>query len=508
MECTIRLLDEVNCVIVGLHSEAVEYLWDVMGRFAPNYYHQPKYKLGVWDGKIRYFHRTGRTFVHLLDEVIPILTELKCQIKIEDLRAELPTPPTPINEDFFSNVYDPRSDGPWKVRDYQIELVNTLLDAGNGVGVAGTGAGKTSMTAAIALSYELAHNLRSIIIVPDKNLTAQTIQGYKDFGLDVGEYSGSKKDLDHSHIVSTWQSLKNNPHILHQFQVVIVDECHGLRGNVLTDLLTKHGANILFRFGVTGTIPKDETDALAIKVAVGPVRYTIPAHELIEQGVLSNLHIDIIQHKQDVHVLYDQYIEECDEIGETPLTYAQFKKQCFPDWASERNFIQSDDARLKWIASYVHERSAEEKGNTLILVNGINFGKKLAKNIPDAIFLYGQDEMDVRQRAYKMFATSNHIVVVATAKIASTGLDINRIFHLMYVDMGRSFIRTIQSIGRGLRKGHDKDFVHVTDICTDTKYSAGQLRDRISFYKEAKYPHTRKAITITPINSVLSHVDF
>ena len=53
---------------------------------------------------------------------------------------------------------------------------------------------------------------------------------------------------------------------------------------------------------------------------------------------------------------------------------------------------------------------------------------------------------------------------------------------------------TIQSIGRGLRKSHDKDFVNIFDICTTNKYSAKHLTERKKYYKAAGYKFTIKKL--------------
>lgn len=491
--CTIKILDEVNCVFVGLHPDHVGYFYEEYAVFAPNYFFNPKYKLGSWDGKIRYFHKTGKTYVNLLEEVIPQVIGLGYKVKISDARQSASIVPAHVDKDFFGNrgVWDVERDRPWEMRPYQVDIVNVLLDSGGGVGIAGTGAGKTSICAALALSYE-AEGLKSIIIVPDKNLTEQTRDEYVFFGVDVGEYSGERKDLQHKHIVSTWQSLKNNPKIIQSFDVIIVDECHGLKGNVLTKLLNEYGKDIPYRFGVTGTLPKEPTDALAVKVAVGPVQYTIPAHELIEQGYLAKLHIDIMQHEINFKEQYKQYLEEVAD--EKPATYTQFKDSYFPDWSAEKTFLQQEKKRLEWISQYIELKRDTGKGNVLCLVNSVQFGKKLAEMIEGATFVYGQDRMKARKEVYNLFKENDNLVVIATVHIASTGLDIKRIFNLMFIDVGKSFIRTIQTIGRGLRKAHDKDSVHVTDICSDLKYSKRHLRERIKFYKEAKYPYKKRVV--------------
>ena len=494
-KCKLILLDEINCIFVNLHPDHVVYFYEMYGIFTDNYYFNPKFQLGSWDGKIRYFHKTGKTFIHLLNEIIPRVSNLGYKIEVDDQRKAIPIIPTPITKDFFSHVNDPETGEPWEIRDYQVEMVNALMENAGGIGIAGTGAGKTSMCAALALSYERAAGYRSIIIVPDTTLTDQTRDEYIFFGLDVGEYSGSAKDLDHTHVVSTWQTLKNNPIVIQQFNMVIVDECQGLRGPVLNDLLVEHGKNIPFRFGCTGTLPEGETDAMAVKVAVGEVQYIIPAHELIEMGYLANLEIDILQMEVNLTEQYDQFLKDTKDEPDIPhLTYKQFKDSYFPDFTSEKAFLHTEKARLKWISAYITSKSLLDKGNVLCLVNGVPFGKKLAKEIPGAVFLHGKDEKEIRKEIYRSFKDNDNLVVIATVNIAGTGLNIKRIFNLVLVDLGKSFIRVIQAIGRGLRKAHDKDFVHVSDVCSDLKYSKRHLAKRIKYYKDAKYSYNKRKI--------------
>jgi superfamily II DNA or RNA helicase len=490
----------VNCVFIGLHPDHIGYFYEVYGIHPPNHFFNPKFKLGSWDGKIRYFHKTGKTFVNLLPDIIPKVIGLGYNIRVDDLRKSASVTIDPIEADFFAKrgVLDD-NDEPWKMRDYQLDMVNALTKNGGGVGIAGTGGGKTSMCAAIALLYEEAAGFRSIIIVPDKNLTDQTRTEYEYFTLDVGEYSGDNKDLNHQHIVSTWQALKNNPKIIQSFDVVIVDEAQGLRGAVLTKLMNEYGCDIPYRFGVTGTLPKDATDAMSVKIAVGIEQYHIPAHILIEQGHLAKLNIDIMEMNVDLKSQYDDYVKEFDEhpqnhLDEKKMTYRKFKDSYFPDWPAEKSYLQSNAARLDWIVQYIDIKRHVGKGNTLCLVNGVNVGKKLAKMVPDSVFLHGTDKMKVRKEIYETFKTNDNLVVFATVNIASTGLNIKRIFNLMFIDVGRSFIRTIQTIGRGLRTAHDKDAVHVTDICADLKYSRKHVRERIKYYKEAKYPHKKISV--------------
>ena len=60
----------------------------------------------------------------------------------------------------------------------------------------------------------------------------------------------------------------------------------------------------------------------------------------------------------------------------------------------------------------------------------------------------------------------------------------------MLVEPGKSFVRVIQSIGRGIRKAKDKDNVRIWDITSSAKFSKRHLTERKKFYKDAKYPFT------------------
>jgi superfamily II DNA or RNA helicase len=498
MKVTVRILDEVFMAVIGLKSEHIEMFYDMYGLYAPNYFFNPKFKLGRWDGKIRFFQRTaknsnsGKTYLYLAEEILPKISKLGYKIRLEDNRkTEVPLPEK-INENIFSDILHLDTQQPIILKPHQVDAVNSLIEAGHGVVVASTGSGKTLMTSALVKAYDK-YNIRSLTIVPNQDLIKQTKNEYINCKLDTGEYSGAYKTIEHKHVVSTWQALKNNPSLVAHFQMVIVDECHGLKGNVLGQILTNHAANIPLRFGFTGTMPKEKTDELAVKVAVGPVRYSVNADHLINQGVLANLQIDILQLEENLEKDYRQFLDEC--VGD-PISYEEFKEQYFPDFSAEKSYLQKQDKRIRWIANMIEERRDNKKGNTLCLVDSISFGRKLAKYINNSVFINGQDVKDTKQRqyVYDLFKDNDNLVVIATVHIAGTGLNIRRIFNLILIDVGKSFIRVIQAVGRGLRKAEDKDFVNIIDVSSDMKYSKRHTTERIKYYKEANYPYKKHKI--------------
>lgn len=495
MECKVRILDEVSCLVHGLKPEHHDFFYKKYGIPTANYFFNPRFKLGQWDGKIRYYHTTGKTFVYLLDEILPIIAKFGYKIKLSDERTTVVASASLIDDKIFEHIKHLDTGEPTILREHQVLGVNALLQAGSGICLAGTGAGKTLMCAALVQAYSI-HGLKSLTIVPDGGLIRQTKADYINCGLDTGEYSGTTKTLDHQHIVSTWQALKNNPKLVGLFQVVIVDECHGLRGNVLQKIVTDNCAAIPYRFGFTGTLPKDPSETMAVKIAVGPVRYEMPAADLIDKGLLAKLNINVIQLEEDLQFEYQEYLKEQPLQFGKPPTYSQFKDSYFPDFMSEKSYLHRKDERLEWIAMMLLTKQSQTKGNVLCLVDSITLGRQLADMIPGSYFVNGQDMKSQKKRTeiYELFKTRDDLMVFATVHIAGTGLSINRIFNLVFVDIGKSFTRVVQAIGRGLRLGHDKSSVEVTDVCSDLKYAKRHLATRVAYYKEQRYPFKKHKI--------------
>lgn len=486
----VRILDEASMVVVGLRDEHVTYFYEKYGVYAPNYYFNPKFKLGQWDGKIRYFHKTAKTFLYLIDDILPRIVDLGYKIHIDDLRKATVVTPEFVKADIFQHILHMETGEPIVLRRDQLDGINVLIEHGYGICVAGTGAGKTFMCAALVKAYgDL--GIKTLTIVPDQGLIAQTKANYIHCQLDTGEYSGLKKTLDHQHVVSTWQALQNNPKVVQLFDMVIVDECHGLKGNVLSKIVTDHAGKMPYRFGFTGTLPKEPSDQMAVHVAVGPQRFEMRARQLIDEGVLAKLHIDIIQLEEDLKDEWEKYCKE-EAIGKPP-TYTQFKDGYFPDYASEKSYLHHHDDRIEWIAHMIEAKRDMRKGNVLCLVDSIAFGRQLAAHIDNAIFVNGKDIKTAKERkkVYDMFQDQDDLVVIATVHIAGTGLNIRRIFNLMMIDIGKSFIRVIQAIGRGLRKAEDKDSVNVTDVCSDLKYGKRHCKQRTNYYDEQQYPYKK-----------------
>jgi superfamily II DNA or RNA helicase len=222
---------------------------------------------------------------------------------------------------------------------------------------------------------------------------------------------------------------------------------------------------IPIRWGLTGTVPKEDFNRIALTVSLGPVISHLSAAELQDKGVLAQCHVNIIQ-------LVD---------------HVEFK-----DYQKELKFLLENKERLETMAKVISEIA--KTGNTLVLVDRVAPGKALVTQLDGSVFVSGSTKASDRQTEYDDVATSDDKIIIATYGVAAVGINIPRIFNLVLIEPGKSFVRVIQSIGRGIRKAEDKDFVNIWDITSSCKFAKRHLSKRKAFYKDARYPFTQEKL--------------
>lgn len=479
---TIIIRDEVNIKIEGLELDARRALVNAFKYDVPGARYLPAVRLGRWDGKVSYFQLGGSTYVNLLPEIIPILEKFNYNIELDDQREYSTTFEfNQVTEKTFSHIMwgkgHPMEGQPMELRDYQVEIINNFLETPQCIQEIATGAGKTVITA--ALSNAVALYGRTIIIVPNKSLVTQTEKDYINMEQDVGVFFGDRKEFGRQHTICTWQSLnvllKNTKNsvgditiqeFLEDVVCVIVDEVHMAKADALKTLLTGVMSRIPLRWGLTGTIPKEPFEFQALKCSLGPVINQLSASELQDRGVLAQCHVNVVQ-------LVD---------------HAEFT-----NYQSELKFLLEDPDRLKTIAQLIAQVNAT--GNTLVLVDRVAAGHALVDLLGDrAVFVSGATKAKARQDEYDEVATSTGKIIIATYGIAAVGINLPRIFNLVLVEPGKSFVRVIQSIGRGIRKAEDKDHVQIWDVTSTCKFAKRHLTKRKQFYKDAAYPFTQEKL--------------
>jgi superfamily II DNA or RNA helicase len=477
--CKLIIEDEVNIKFEGLDVDVRRKLTNALKFEIPYAKHMPQYKLGRWDGKVAFFGIGGTGYVNHLDVIADILQKNNVQIAdIEDRRHPIDLKFNPVTDRYWAD-----QDVRWPkghpaegelimLRDYQVEAINNFLNNPQSLQQIATGAGKTITTA--TLSHLSEAYGRSLVIVPNKSLVTQTEEDYRNCGLDVGVYFGDRKELGKTHTICTWQSLNilDKKHkdgsavlslaeFLDGVSTIIIDEVHQAKAEVLKNLLTRNLRNAPIRWGLTGTIPKERFEFESLHASIGPVIGQITAKELQDKGVLAQCHVNVVQ-------LIDIVAHR--------------------DYQSELKYLVTDEARIEYIGKLLN--TVRQSGNTLILVDRISAGEKLQELIPGSVFIKGDVKLKDRKSAYDDINEGTNHVVIATYGVAAVGINIPRIFNLVLIEPGKSFVRVIQSIGRGVRKAKDKDFVQIWDITSTCKFAKRHLTERKKFYKEAQYPFT------------------
>jgi superfamily II DNA or RNA helicase len=205
---------------------------------------------------------------------------------------------------------------------------------------------------------------------------------------------------------------------------------------------------------------------MSLFCSIGDVIGRLSAKSLQDEGHLADCHVNIVQlvdHKE------------------------------FPDYQKELKYLVENSDRLDVIIELL--KRIKTDGNTLVLVDRVTTGKELSTKLgTDAVFVSGQTKSKSRKEEYDQIATSENKIIIATYGVAAVGINIPRLFNIVLLEPGKSFVRVIQSIGRGLRKAHDKNHVEIYDLTSTCKFSKRHLTKRIAYYKEAGYPYSKEKI--------------
>ena len=372
--CVLHVKDEVNVKIEGLDLDTRRKLNKKFKFEIPGARFMPSVRLGRWDGKIAFFQLGGDTHINLLPEILPILQSDGYNVNLNDARDyQVDYNLTSVDQDSYSNkvwpAEHPTAGEPIILRDYQVDVINNFIENSQCLQEVATGAGKTLVTA--VLSHKCEEYGRTIVIVPNKSLVTQTEDDYINLGLDVGVFYGDRKEFGCKHTICTWQSLnillKNTKNqkapitiqeFLEDVVCVIVDEVHQAKADALKSLLTGVMSRIPMRWGLTGTIPKEDFERVSILCSLGPVVNRVLAKELQDKGVLANCEVKVLQ-------LID-LVE-------------------YNNYQSELKYLLLQEDRLDYIAGLISQ--IKDSGNTLVLVNRINAGKELQKRVSGSVFV-------------------------------------------------------------------------------------------------------------------------
>ena len=365
-----------------------------------------------------------------------------------------------------------------KARDYQYKGIYEALRKKRKLIVSPTGSGKSFMIYSI-VRFLQETGQKILIVVPTTSLVEQMYKDFFSYGWDVEDhchkvYAGHEKVSPKPVTITTWQSIyKQKRQYFECFSAVIGDEAHLFKAKSLTDILTKlHHAK--YRIGFTGTLDGSKTNKLVLEGLFGPHEKITNTNELIKQGHLSRLKIKIISLRHR-HVNFDSYHDEIDYLVSHPR---------------RNNFIKN--------------LALDLGGNSLVLFNYVErHGEPLfdlinssVKNGRKVFFVHGGVDVKDREEIRAITEQESNAIIIASYGTFSTGINIKNLHNIIFASPSKSRVRNLQSIGRVLRKGENKNTAVLYDIADDTSkdsnnpnYTLRHLFERVKIYNQENFDY-------------------
>ena len=453
--------------------------------FVPGYQFVPAFRNRVWDGKIRLFNlQVSTLYLGLLDYV-----ENFCETRgyTYEYENNLDT------EDDFS-LYRAKKfieelkiharGEPIEVREHQLSAFVHAMQKRRTLLLSPTASGKSLIIYLLFRQLWQYQNLKGLIIVPTTSLVEQLFSDFGDYNNGSMEehihriYQGKEKTTDKPLTISTWQSLYKMPkEYFEQFDYVVGDEAHNFKAQSLTSILT-NCINAKYRIGLTGTLDGTKTHKLVLEGLFGPVKKVISTKELIDKDQLATFEIKclVLKHTD----------EECLMIKDK--TYAE-----------EIQYLISHETRNKFIKNLTVSLGK----NTLVLYQMVDkHGKILYDMIKDTekignrkvFFVHGGTDTSDREEIRRIMEIEQDAIIVASFGTFSTGINIRNLHNIIFAMPTKSSIRTLQSIGRGLRQNEGKEIATLYDISDDLRYkkhmnyTLKHFVERTKIYNEEKFP--------------------
>lgn len=364
-------------------------------------------------------------------------------------------------------------------RYFQEDSVKEAIQRGMGTILLATGAGKSFATALLIENYIRLINkkdFKCLVVVPGLSLVDQLQKDFDEYkvSFDYSGWTGSNELQDTSIVITNLENLGNrfleNPWIL-KVDMVIGDEAHRyvqsapkskdkkkskeytLPYTILQKIKTPH------KFGFTGTLSDNDYDKWRTIGLFGPVLYEKNSKELRDEKFLCDASVKgiILKHKKPKKMIY----------------------------RNEVDFLIHHQDRNQFICKL----SKKLKGNTLILVNNIEHGENLLEILQrytthQSFFVQGSMEVDERSKIIKLMESTDGVITVAMSSIFSTGINVKNIHNIIFCAGGKSFIRIVQGIGRGLRLHESKDKLTIIDIHDNMTHSMKHAQERQRIYME------------------------
>jgi superfamily II DNA or RNA helicase len=471
-------LEKVNEAFIQVHCERniAQELSDYFTFYVPGYQFTPAYKARYWDGKIRLLDLRNMGIYHGLVPYIQKFCDER-NYKLEcDKEVNLTNNFSVVEAEKFIKTLGL----PHEPRDYQINSFVHAIRNKRILLLSPTASGKSLILYLILRLIQHSGCKKGLLIVPTTSLVEQMYTDFKDYGYDSEkychrQYAGKDKVTDKFLTITTWQSIYKNPQeYFEQYDFVLGDEAHQFKAKSLTTIMSGT-INAKYRIGCTGTLDGTQTHRLVLEGLFGPVFKATSTAELIDKGQLASFKIKCL-------------------ILKYPESVCKMARDW--DYNTEVEYIVMNKARNEFIKNL----TLSLKGNSLVLFQFVEkHGKDLYNIIQEnakgrqVFFVFGGTDVEVRESIRAITEKESDAIIVASYGTFSTGVNIRNLHNIIFASPSKSRVRNLQSIGRGLRLGENKEEATLFDISDDfrigkfTNYTLNHFVERVKIYDEEKF---------------------
>jgi superfamily II DNA or RNA helicase len=336
-----------------------------------------------------------------------------------------------------------------------------------GVIVSPTGSGKSVVIGGIVEKLRVPE---TIIVTPNKTIFNQITEDFKKWfpNKTIGQMGNGQKFMGDI-TISLFQTLRDINLKKNKTQLVIVDEAHRISASHIKILSKLRWAN--YRYGVTATPHERKHFEKWAKMTgcLGPIIYEAQEEEVGARVVPVEVHM-VHFHTAKKHSPYAKCLRE------------------------DVLFNKSRNKKLIYAAKTL---SLDKGKNCLFLIDEVEQGKKILQITKqmgiDIEFAHGNNSKDQNEKIKEQFINGQINFVLAT-QVFGLGTNIPNVDCVVLGSVRKSYIDTIQKIGRGRRRVAGKDKLIVIDSIDRVsgrarycEYFYGYSMERINHYKSKNW---------------------
>ena len=483
------VIEKINEVFLKLTIKEPHMEMEIRERFkfeVDNMKFMPQYRKRHWNGEIHLFDSRKKTlYVGLLDKLVALCENSNWSYEFKNNKFY--GLPFEVNDfvskggvkDYMKSICPDLT-----ARDYQIDAVYDALRYNRKLILSPTGSGKSFMIYAVT-RFLVGTGKKVLLVVPTTSLVEQMFKDFQGYGWDAENhchriYSGKEKTNEHEVTITTWQSVyKLERSFFEDYDAVIGDEAHLFKSKSLIGIMTNlHHAK--YRFGFTGTLDGTQTHKWVLEGLFGPSYKVTQTKKLIDQGHLATLDIQciVLKHKPKKFDVYEDEIQ----------------------------YLIQHEGRNNFISNL----ACDLDGNTLVLFTRVEAHGAVLNDLINSkvkegrkvFFVHGGVAASEREQVREITEREDNAIIVASYGTFSTGINIKKLHNVIFASPSKSRIRNLQSIGRVLRKGGNKQKARLYDIADDAthmsrkNYTLNHFIERVKIYVSEEFNYNITSVNL------------